>query len=972
MSSPQDTSTRKLAAIMFTDIKAFSWKMATDEMAAMQILKTHDGMMKESIEQYGGRVIKSIGDSFMVDFPSAVNGVTCAMELQHRFWEFNKGKTDFSKIEVRMGLHLGDVIDVGNDMYGDGVNIASRVEAITEPNRICITQDIYNQVKKKMSSLNVFAIGPMKFKNIDDPVEVYEILMDDIPELSEPSQTAKQAPSRKAAEKSVEREAKEAKSVEARKKKLQGDNSEKIKMHYRKAEIFFQKGKLDEAEAELAEIEKLTGGGAEQADQGVDKEEEEKQKKIQSHYKKAEEAFHKGQLDDAEKEIQEIYSMVPMHYGAQMIMAQIEEERFRLAEERRRKIESERRSLQEKTEQLDALRARIQTLIEQEQYTDALEVAEEMLAIDPENGEAKQFRQRVEKLKKDKEDLERASSEEAERVLQATLDRRTEQAKTFEPKVEDVPVVKVPLNKKLIMQVAGAVAAVVLLYVIITFIKSTFFPNTASLAVLVTGNAPVNSLDNHATRSLAILLAEDFARLEHVTTASASSALTGRRSGKTKEELASDLGVRQLVLVSIQQDNDEVSVQAELFDVENKTVWTETLTADNLLKMPDMRVGVVNTVMDRLGVNSELSELSAPTRNAQAFQSYVVGLSLLGQRSVPALLLAIDTLSVAVQLDNSFGTAYVTRAAAYVELFKLLGESNTTLLDNASRDLQSAGTSRNSALTSRVAGTIHRYRQKFSDARQAIEQSLSLQPQSAASYRELALLALPYGNYDEATTHANRAIILDPKNSESLITAGIVAHFKKEYQRALTLYDNGITAGADDSLVTVRYRLSAWASLQMRKEAEDYCKELQQKYPQEYRTNYWVARALNQRGQVEEAKPFLDRAYSITDKARDSNKNDVILHGFIAVIKARQAKFDDAEKEINAAIQLHGPRPSLLFRKAHVYAIQGQQGEEKVFTALKAAVDAEFNIAEILSPEFIGAQNKPEFATAIVRASASQ
>ncbi|MCI0707863.1 MAG: tetratricopeptide repeat protein [Ignavibacteriae bacterium] len=970
MTSSQDTSTRKLAAIMFTDIKAFSWKMATDEIAAMQILKTHDSMMTESIVQYGGKVIKSIGDSFMVDFTSAVNAVTCAMELQRRFWEFNQGKTDFNKIEVRMGLHLGDVIDVGNDMYGDGVNIASRVEAITEPNRICITQDIYSQVKKKMSQLNVFSIGPMKFKNIDDPVEVYEILMDDIPELSAPSKTAKQAPTRKAAEKTAEREAKEAKSVEARRQKLQEQNSEKIKMHYKKAEIFFQKGKLDEAEAELAEIEKLTGGG-EAAEPGatVDKGEEEKQKTIQSLYKKAEEAFHKGQLEDAEKAIQEIYRLVPMHYGAQMIMAQIEEERFKLAEERRRKIESDRRAMQEKTEKLDSLRKQATTLLGEEKFDEALEAAKEMLTVDADNGEAKQLRQRIQQQKKEKEERERAAAEEAERILQATLERRAEQAKTFEPKVE-VQQKKSKFNTKLALQVVGALAGIAALYFIGVFIKETLFPNTATVAVVITGGAPANSVGHHVSRAMAIMLTDDFARQEHVTTASAFSALASRRSGKTKEELLTDLGVRQLVLVDVRPDSGDVSVQVELFDTEQKTIWEERLPADNLLRIPEIRTTVVNTVLDRLGVNSDVADLDAPTRNAQAYENYLVGLSLVNQRT--ALGLAIDTLTAAIRLDGSFSEARAVRALAYVEAYKLGGETNPTLLNAASGDLQSAGNTGNNALASLTAGMIYRYRQQFGEARQAIDRSLVLQPQCAASYRELALIEIPYGNYDEAKVHAEQALKLDPRNYESHITAGIVAHFRKEYEQALQYYNDGIAAGANGTLITLRYRLNAWKNSFKESEQIEYVKSLHAGSPQDYKTNYWLGRAYMQNAKLDSARPFLDLAVSLADRAVATNPGDATAQGFLALSKAFRGRLDEAQRGIESAIQRIGSSDaSLLYRRAQVYAIQGEQGKAQAYRSLKEAVANEFMMWEILSPEFYSIQKDAEYGEAIVRTDGS-
>src|SRR5512135_1792878 len=98
-----DAGSRKLAAVMFTDIKGFSMKMAQNETAAFELLRTHDALMRVIASKFEGKVVKSIGDSFMVDFASAVNAVKAAIDAQKRFWTFNNGKSDFDRIEIRIG-----------------------------------------------------------------------------------------------------------------------------------------------------------------------------------------------------------------------------------------------------------------------------------------------------------------------------------------------------------------------------------------------------------------------------------------------------------------------------------------------------------------------------------------------------------------------------------------------------------------------------------------------------------------------------------------------------------------------------------------------------------------------------------------------------------------------------------------------------------------------------------------------------
>jgi class 3 adenylate cyclase len=288
MALSKDAATRKLAAVMFTDIKGFSKKMAQNETAAFELLRTHDALMRVIASKFEGKVVKSIGDSFMVDFASAVNAVKAAIDAQKRFWTFNRGKSEFDKIEVRVGIHLGDVMISGDDMYGDGVNIASRIEAITEPSRICISADIYNQVKNKMD-VKVYRMGEMRFKNIPDPVEVYEVLIDAIPELALPSRTAQQALAQKPVEDAGEFEADEAKSVEAAKKRGSTpvpqvqDTASQVESLYKKAEELYNEGKISEAERIIDEIAKIDPG----YHAAMERKKEEEDKERQVHEKRS-------------------------------------------------------------------------------------------------------------------------------------------------------------------------------------------------------------------------------------------------------------------------------------------------------------------------------------------------------------------------------------------------------------------------------------------------------------------------------------------------------------------------------------------------------------------------------------------------------------------------------------------------------------------------------------------------------------
>ena len=162
----EEKGKRKLSAIMFTDMKGYSAEVGKNEELALKKIWRYEKAMKSIIKEHEGRVVKTIGDAIMGDFDSAVNAVNSAIEIQ----ELLK-KED---IKIRIGIHLGDVIHKGGDIFGDGVNIASRIESICEPGQIYISEDVYHQVKGKIHA-GFENLGSRPLKNIESPPKVYKI-----------------------------------------------------------------------------------------------------------------------------------------------------------------------------------------------------------------------------------------------------------------------------------------------------------------------------------------------------------------------------------------------------------------------------------------------------------------------------------------------------------------------------------------------------------------------------------------------------------------------------------------------------------------------------------------------------------------------------------------------------------------------------------------------------------------------------
>jgi adenylate cyclase len=173
---PNEKEHRKLAAIMFTDMVGYSALAQRDEALALALLHDQRELLRPIFGQHGGREVKETGDGFLVEFASALQAVRCAIGVQKALVQRNSSEARDRRIEVRVGLHLGDVEVRDGDVFGDGVNIAARLEPLAEPGGICLSGSVFDQIRNKIDEPLV-RLGQPELKNIRVPIDVYRVML---------------------------------------------------------------------------------------------------------------------------------------------------------------------------------------------------------------------------------------------------------------------------------------------------------------------------------------------------------------------------------------------------------------------------------------------------------------------------------------------------------------------------------------------------------------------------------------------------------------------------------------------------------------------------------------------------------------------------------------------------------------------------------------------------------------------------
>src|SRR6266487_3998262 len=171
-----NTEQRKLAAIMFTDMVGYSALSQRDDKLALELLEEHRRLLREIFPRFNGTEIKTIGDAFLIEFHSALEAAQCAIEIQRTLAKRNHDVTAERRIELKIGIHIGDVVHRGDDVYGDGVNIASRIQAVAGTGGICVSTDVERQIHNALQA-RLKKLAPTELKNIHVPMDLYRIVL---------------------------------------------------------------------------------------------------------------------------------------------------------------------------------------------------------------------------------------------------------------------------------------------------------------------------------------------------------------------------------------------------------------------------------------------------------------------------------------------------------------------------------------------------------------------------------------------------------------------------------------------------------------------------------------------------------------------------------------------------------------------------------------------------------------------------
>ncbi len=969
-------SSWKLSAIMFSDIHSFSQKMAENETAALSLLKAYDGLMRVLCLRFGGKILKSEGDLFLIDFKSSVNAVRCALEAQQRLWSFNSDKAPLARIEIRIGIHMGDVLIQDNNVSGETVQIASLIEALAEPNRILISQDVYQQMKGKVEC-DTYSLGKLKLKGIQEPIEVFEVLNPAIPELSKPSRTAELFNKRKDIQEAMKRkeeEQDEARRIEEARKRAheeqrraEEERRRLIDELYKKAEKNVQLGNLEEAEHTLNEALKIDTSSSQQEYASLL---EPKEREIREHLTKAKELLAKEQFDEAEKEVNLIFTIDPLHIEAQQVLLHIEEQRYRYEQKQRSQQVEENSFLDPNQQRIQELLSKVREHIQNEQFTEARFVLREIYRIDPNNYAARQTEEemhlaeeaRVERLKQEalrREERERqVRAQQLRKQLEEQRRKKIIKAKThtYEEKIKLSVINQLPLKS------IGLALSVIIFIFLIYYIVDVLFPKKASIAVFAPVGNTSAEIQHPLTKALPMLVAYDLVASEYITAINPTTTILFDARPEKASTLGQLFNVKYIITATAAISNGLYTITFQLINTDDSSVIDSYTTSVTPTTIGIVRTKILEFIIKGLDLKTPLPVSLDWTTSNEAASRYLLAVSKLPSTDATIQRAVARLCEAAFNSDNRFWYAAREASMLYFQLYEL--EQRQEDFELASKYIQIA---LNFAPYDPIVKTLEakqlRLLRKSTDALLPLEIAIQQAPSLAMVHNEIALTYLMQNKSDDALKHAKLAFSYDSKNPSILFTLGLAFHSTHSFEQALNQYNTAIKLGYPELYVTKNGRVFTWLQLGMIDTLVSFHQSLIKEDYFNYSGYYRIGQAYQWRTQLREANEWLTKGLKVVQEILARDRNDAEAHAYASLFFSRLGKFTDAESEIQRALALKPDDPDILFIAARTYSIQKDIAKSTSY--LRKAQLIQYRYGERFDPDFATISTTPEFINAV-------
>jgi len=724
----------------------------------------------------------------------------------------------------------------------------------------------------------------------------------------------------------------------------------------------------EKSEAEIVKIKKILPPLHDPVER-LD-EEEEKTQRAKILLERAHTLLQQGDLDAAEKEVNAVFQIFPWHTGAQQILIQIEDARY--------KKENEERALKkEKSRKLESLEGnkniqehltKARMMLEAGDFAESTFILHDIFKLDPNHEGARQLQADLQKAKEEKAIRRRIEADQAEkeRRTKKVLVAQKKNVVQHMQKIEKAEPDRTLLKYRFIFRLTAICIAACILWIAGRWTYSYLFPKTVSIAVLDFIPSDTGA-DADVSFILPLFLKDDFARCEHVTTVASTSQIILDPKAFIYSKNSIKLGVQYFLTGNVQHQGSQYTITAVLIDARTHLTEYKVSFSGEITALPKCRVAIVRSVLQYLDIETVLPDIPSGNFSPEAYQKYLSAFHLIRRHTVPCLDSARTLLRQCIEHNKNFTAAEVLLAQAEIDSYTLGGESARTLKEAFDLAEHALLSSAYAADAYRVIGEYYLFTQQYDSAIKNVQTSLELQPANGQSDRDLSRSFLGCGDFEAASRYATMASSVEPVNSESYLLLGLVKHFQKEYTTAAAFYQQAIQWGANDSLVTSQYLTMVWDMLGQSEKVVAFWKDQMIRWPNDYRSYYSIGRAYQKVLNI----PIMEQTHLYQDafteglrlahQVLEMNPGDPLAHAYAALFHSRLGAFKDGEAEIVKALELEPGSAKIHYLAADVYSIQ--KDAPRAFAALKQAVAIKYDPTEFFNPDLILIRDDAEFTS---------